>query len=48
MTRPSEHKAVQARILVYAQEIAWTYVPPKRFKAATTFVGMPNSRQSGP
>ena len=27
MTAPSEHKTVQARILAYAQEIGWTYVP---------------------
>ncbi|HEX5242116.1 MAG TPA: HsdR family type I site-specific deoxyribonuclease [Tepidisphaeraceae bacterium] len=26
-TRPTEHKTVQARILSYAQEIGWTYVP---------------------
>ena len=27
MTAPGEHKTVQARILVYAQAIGWTYVP---------------------
>ncbi len=27
MTRPGEHKTVQARILAYAQEIGWTFVP---------------------
>jgi type I restriction enzyme R subunit len=27
MPKPGEHKTVQARILVYAQEIGWTYVP---------------------
>jgi len=27
MPTPSEHKTVQARILKYAQEIGWTYVP---------------------
>jgi type I restriction enzyme R subunit len=27
MPAPSEHKTVQARILAYAQEIGWTYVP---------------------
>jgi type I restriction enzyme R subunit len=26
-TKPTEHKTVQARILAYAQEIGWTYVP---------------------
>ena len=25
--KPSEYKTVQARILAYAQEIGWTYVP---------------------
>ena len=25
--KPGEHKTVQARILAYAQEIGWTYVP---------------------
>ena len=25
--KPSEHKTVQARILAYAQEIGWAYVP---------------------
>src|SRR4029450_9076882 len=27
MPGPTEHKTVQARILAYAQEIGWTYVP---------------------
>ena len=27
MLAPGEHKTVQARILHYAQEIGWTYVP---------------------
>jgi type I restriction enzyme R subunit len=27
MPRPGEHRTVQARILAYAQEIGWTYVP---------------------
>jgi len=27
MANPSEYKTVQARILAYAQEIGWTYVP---------------------
>ena len=27
MPKPGEHKTVQARILEYAQEIGWTYVP---------------------
>ena len=27
MNRPTEHKTVQSRILAYAQEIGWTFVP---------------------
>ncbi len=27
MVTPGEHKTVQARILAYAQEIGWTFVP---------------------
>lgn len=27
MPKPGEHKTVQARILAYAQEVGWTYVP---------------------
>ena len=27
MPAPGEHKTVQARILKYAQEIGWAYVP---------------------
>lgn len=27
VTRPTEHKTVQSRILAYAQEIGWRYVP---------------------
>jgi len=27
MPIPSEHKTVQARILAYAEEIGWTFVP---------------------
>ncbi len=27
MPTPGEYKTVQARILAYAQEIGWTYVP---------------------
>ena len=27
MPVPGEHKTTQARILAYAQEIGWTYVP---------------------
>lgn len=27
MSTPTEHKTVQARILAYAEEIGWTFVP---------------------
>jgi type I restriction enzyme R subunit len=27
MSAPGEHKTVQARVLRYAQEIGWTFVP---------------------
>jgi len=27
LSKPSEHKTVQARILAYAQEVGWTFVP---------------------
>lgn len=27
MPKPSEHKTLQARILKYAEEIGWTFVP---------------------
>jgi hypothetical protein len=37
MPSPGEHKTVQARILAYAQEIGWTFVPreeaERRFSA---------------
>ena len=29
MSKPGEHKTVQARILAYAQEIGWTFVSRK-------------------
>lgn len=31
MSAPCEHKTVQARILRYAQEIGWTFVPRDEF-----------------
>jgi len=27
MPKPGEHKTIQSRILKYAQEIGWTFVP---------------------
>ncbi len=37
MVVPSEHKTVQARILAYAQEIGWTYVPRAEAEARRGF-----------
>jgi hypothetical protein len=37
MPIPSEHKTVQTRILKYAQEIGWTYVPRAEAEARRGF-----------
>ncbi len=37
MVVPSEHKTVQARILAYAREIGWTYVPRAEAEARRGF-----------
>ena len=37
MPIPGEHKTVQARILAYAQEIGWTYVPRAEAEARRGF-----------
>ena len=37
MPTPTEHKTVQARILQYAQEIGWTYVPRAEAEARRGF-----------
>jgi type I restriction enzyme R subunit len=37
MPTPTEHKTVQARILKYAQEIGWTYVPREEAEARRGF-----------
>jgi len=37
MARPGEHKTVQARILRYAQELGWTYVPRAEAEARRGF-----------
>src|SRR5712691_4676308 len=37
MPAPTEHKTVQARILKYAQEIGWTYVPRAEAEARRGF-----------
>jgi type I restriction enzyme, R subunit len=37
MAAPTEHKTVQARILTYAQEIGWTFVPREEAEARRGF-----------
>ena len=37
MAAPGEHKTVQARILAYAQEIGWRYVPRAEAEARRGF-----------
>ena len=37
MSKPSEHKTVQARILAYAQEIGWRYVSRAEAEARRGF-----------
>ena len=42
MPAPTEHKTVQARILTYAQEIGWTYVPRAKAEVRRGFSPHPN------
>ncbi|MBI3987123.1 MAG: hypothetical protein HY343_09395 [Lentisphaerae bacterium] len=42
MTTPSEHKTVQGRILKYAQEIGWTYVPAGALRRGENRVALRN------
>ena len=42
MPTPTEHKTVQARILRYAQEIGWTYVPRAEAERRRGFDPHPN------
>lgn len=37
MAKPGEHKTVQARVLQYAQEIGWTFVPRAEAEARRSF-----------
>jgi type I restriction enzyme R subunit len=37
MSKPGEHKTVQARFLAYAQEIGWRYVPRAEAEARRRF-----------
>jgi type I restriction enzyme R subunit len=47
MPAPSEHKTVQARILQYAQEIGWTYVPRDEAERRRGFTPHPNPLPQG-
>ena len=42
MPGPTEHKTVRARILAYAQEIGWTYVPRAEAERRRRFLPHPN------
>ncbi len=42
--KPGEHKTVQARILAYAQEVGWTFVP--REEAEKRRAGFPTRREA--
>ncbi|MDI6808880.1 MAG: HsdR family type I site-specific deoxyribonuclease [Candidatus Eisenbacteria bacterium] len=42
MTRPTEHKTVQARILAYAQEIGWTFVSREEAERRRGFTPRPS------
>ena len=42
MPAPGEHKTVQARILKYAQEIGWAYVPRDESERRRGFTPHPN------
>ena len=37
MPKPREHKTVQSRILAYAQEIGWTFVPREQAETIRGF-----------
>ena len=38
MPTPTEHKTVQTRILQYAEEIGWTFVPRAKDEKPTVFL----------
>lgn len=42
MPAPGEHKTVQARMLQYALEIGWRYVPPEEAERRRRFLPHPN------
>jgi type I restriction enzyme R subunit len=47
MPAPTEHKTVQSRILSYAQEIGWTYVPRAEAEKRRGFAPHPNPLPEG-
>lgn len=42
INRPTEYKTVQSRILAYALEIGWTYVPCEEAERRRRFLHRPN------
>lgn len=42
MVNPTEYKTVQSRILTYAKEIGWTYVPCDEAERRRRFFPLPN------
>lgn len=46
MPAPGEHKTVQARILAYAEEIGWTYVPRAEAEARHMMEGRNSTMKS--
>lgn len=42
MANPTEYKTVQSRILAYAQEIGWTYLPCEEAERRQRFLPHPN------
>jgi type I restriction enzyme R subunit len=46
MVKPGEHKTVQLRILAYAQEIGWTYVPRDEAERRRGFTAHPGPHPS--
>lgn len=50
MPKPTEHKSVQARILKYAQDIGWSFIPQPEAESrrgfASTTLSDPDEAQS--
>jgi len=47
MSKPGEHKTVQARILAYAQEIGWTIVPREEAEKRRGGIPAPLRKKDG-